>query len=64
MKVKDFIKKLDEIGYNDNTEMVFNMKNNDGETVTDYYCQSIYIIMPFTYNAIGVDIDRNYVIKD
>lgn len=60
MKVKDFINKLNEIGYNDKTEMVFNAKNDDGETVTDYYCQSIYTILPFTYNAIGIDIDKKY----
>lgn len=60
MKVKDFINKLDEIGFDDETEIVFNMKNDDGETVKDYYCQSIYTIMPFTYNAIGIDIDDKY----
>jgi len=60
MKVKDFIKQLDEIGYSNDTEIVFNMSNDDEETVKDYYCQSIYIMMPFTLNAIGVDIDRKY----
>jgi hypothetical protein len=60
MKVKDFINQLNEIGYDDETEIVFNMQNADRETVTDYYCQSIYTIMPFIYNAIGVDIDRKY----
>lgn len=60
MKVKDFIKQLNEVGYNDETEIVFNMKNNDGKTVEDYYCQSIYAMMPFTYNAIGIDVDKKY----
>jgi hypothetical protein len=36
------------------------MKNDDGETVKDFYCQSIYTMMPFTYNAIGIDIDDIY----
>lgn len=60
IKVKEFIKKLNELGYNDDTEIVFNMKNNDGETCKDYYCQSIYTMMPFTLNAIGIDIDDIY----
>lgn len=60
MKVKDFINKLNEIGYNDETEIVFNMKNEDGDTCKDFYCQSIYAMMPFTYNAIGIDIDDIY----
>lgn len=59
MKVKDFIKQLNEIGYGDDTEIVFNMDNGDG-TCKDYYCQSIYGLMPFTLNAIGIDIDRKY----
>ena len=60
MKVKDFINQLNEIGYNDETEIVFNIENDDRETVKDYYCQSIYTIMPFTLNAIGVGVDRIY----
>jgi len=60
MKVKDFINQLNEIGYNDETEIVFNIENDDRETVKDYYCQSIYTIMPFTLNAIGIDVDRIY----
>lgn len=57
MKVKDFINKLNELGYNDETEIVFNLKNEGEDTYKDYYCQSIYTMMPFTYNAIGIDID-------
>lgn len=60
MKVKDFINKLNELGYNDETEIVFNTQNKDEDTCADFYCQSIYVMLPFTYNAIGVDIDRKY----
>lgn len=61
MKVKDFIKQLNELGYNDETEIVFNMENKDEEgTCKDFYCQSIYTMMPFTLNAIGIDIDDKY----
>lgn len=60
MKVKDFIWKLEDIGYNDETEIVFDLKNEDGETYSDYYCQSIYTHMPFTLNAIGIKIDKIY----
>ncbi len=60
MKVKDFINKLNEIGYNDETEIVFNLKNENEDTYKDFYCQSIYAIMPFTYNTIGIDIDKKY----
>lgn len=60
MKVKDFIRKLENMGYNDDTEIVFDLKNKDGETYSDYYCQSIYTHMPFTLNAIGVEISRDY----
>ena len=60
MIVKDFVNKLYEIGYNDETEIVFNMKNEDEDTCKDFYCQSIYAMMPFTYNAIGIDIDDKY----
>jgi hypothetical protein len=60
MKVKDFINQLNEIGYNDETEIVFNIENEDRETVKDYYCQSIYTMLPFTYNAIGIDLDNKY----
>lgn len=60
MKVKDFINQLNELGYNDDTEIVFNKSNNEEGTCTDFYCQSIYTIMPFTHNAIGIDIDRKY----
>lgn len=60
MKVKDFINQLNEIGYNDETEIVFNIQNDEEETVKDYYCQSIYAMMPFTHNVIGVDIDDKY----
>ncbi len=59
MKVKDFIRQLTELGYNDDTEIVFNMDNNDG-TCRDFYCQSIYTMMPFTLNVIGIDIDNKY----
>ena len=60
MKVKDFINKLNELGYNDDTEIVFNLKNEAEDTYKDFYCQSIYTMMPFTYNAIGVDIENIY----
>jgi len=60
MKVKDFIRKLEDIGYNDDTEIVFDLKNEDGETYSDFYCQSIYTLMPFTLNAIGIEIDNVY----
>jgi hypothetical protein len=61
MKVKDFVQQLNEIGYNEETEIVFNMPNNDKEkTCRDYYCQSIYTMLPVTYNAIGIDIDKTY----
>lgn len=61
MKVKDFIEKLEQIGYSENTEIVFNKLNHDKDnTVTDYYCQKIYTMMPFTVSAIGIDIDREY----
>ena len=61
MKAKDFIAQLNELGYDDNTEIVFNMSNNDEEeTIKDFYCQSIYALMPFTYNAIGDDIGSKY----
>lgn len=32
--------------------------NDDAETCTDFYCQSINWMM--TYNAIGVDIGQKY----
>lgn len=61
MKVKDFIKKINEIGYNNETEIVFNLSNHDAEnTCQDLYCQLIYTMMPFTLNAIGIDIDKEY----
>lgn len=60
MKVKDFIRKLKDIGYNDDTEIVFDLKNEDDKTYSDYYCQSIYTHMPFTLNAIGIEIDKIY----
>jgi hypothetical protein len=60
LKVKEFIKQLQDIGFDDNTEIIFNMDNDNQETCTDYYCQSVYAMMPFTYNAIGVDIDKKY----
>lgn len=60
MKVKDFINKLEEMGYNNNTEIVFDLKNDNEETYMDFYCQSIYAMMPFTFNAIGIEISRDY----
>jgi hypothetical protein len=60
MKVKDFIHEIEEIGYNDDTEIVFNLTNEDEETCIDFYCQSVYAMMPFTLNAIGIDIDKDY----
>lgn len=61
MKVKDFINKLNELGYNDDTELVFNLNNKNENACKDFYCQSIYTIMPFTYNAIGIDINDKYL---
>ena len=60
IKVKDLIRKLEDIGYNDETEIVFDLKNEDGKTYLDHYCQSIYTHMPFTLNAIGIEIGKNY----
>ena len=59
MKVKEFVKQLYEIGFNDETEIVFNIKNEDSETFADYYCQNMYRFLD-GYNAMGVDIDRKY----
>ena len=60
MKVKEFIQKLNDIGYNDDTEIVFDLKNKDDETYSDYYCRSITSLMPFTLNAISVEITKEY----
>lgn len=60
MKVKDFIKRIEDIGYNDKTEIVFDLKNQDGKTYTDYYCQSIFGHM-FGLNAISVEISKDYI---
>lgn len=59
MKVKDFVNKLYEIGYNDETELVFNLKSKDEDTYKDFYCQSIYSFLE-GYNAIRIDIDNIY----
>ena len=59
MKVKDFIAKLNEIGYNNETEIVFNLTNEDGITCKDYYCKEIYSMLG-GYNSLGIDIDRKY----
>lgn len=58
MKVKDFINKINEIGFNDETEIVFDMKNDDGDTYKDFYCQSIYSLLG--YDALSIEIDKDY----
>ena len=37
MKVKDFVNKINEIGFNDETEIVFDMRNKDEETYNDKF---------------------------
>lgn len=59
IKVKDFVQKIEELGYDDNTEIVFDLKNNDEDTYIDFYCQSIYSYL-YGLNAIGIEISRNY----
>lgn len=59
MKVRDFMKQLESIGYNDDTEIVFNMcEDDENKTVKDFYSQSVYTMLG--YNAIGIDIDSIY----
>jgi hypothetical protein len=64
MKVKEFIQKLNDIGYNDDTEIVFEIKNEDiailDETYSDCYCKSITSLIPFTLNEIIVEISKEY----
>lgn len=37
MKIVEFIDKLNDIGYNEDTELVFNMINDNDDTCIDYY---------------------------
>ncbi len=60
MKVKDFIKELEDIGYNEETELVFHVRNKDKKTYKDYYCQHIYRLIG-GYNATGIEIDDYYI---